>query len=279
MHPIARHQFGMRQTALPADPAQRSFGDDLRRLRAARRLSQLDLALTSDVSARHISFLESGRASPSRDMVLQLGHALRLPGSGLNALLQSAGFAPVFRASSLASSELAPFRRIVDEMIARHAPYPALVLDRLWNVLEANSGAQLLLGPLQAASPEPNIVRLLADSPQAETMIPNLPEVLAELARRIRAEMAHAGMDHQLADLLALIERRLAHLPMVDRARPGRAVVPVQIATPLGEIRLLTVMAHFGASDDITVQDLRIELLFPADEASANALKALPAQS
>ena len=271
----ARHHFGMRQTAQPTDPAQRAFGDDLRRFRSARRLSQLDLALTSDVSARHISFLESGRASPSRDMVLQLGQALRLPGSGLNALLQSAGYAPVFRASSLGSAELAPFRRIVDQMIARHAPYPALVLDRLWNVLEATPSAQALLGPLQSSPPESSVVRLLAASPTAEALIPNLPEVLAELARRIRAEMAHAGMDHQLTSLLAFIERRLAELPAVDRARPGRAVVPVHISTPHGEVRLLTVMAHFGASDDITVQDLRIELLFPADDASAEVLTAL----
>lgn len=265
----------MRQTARPAAPVQRSFGDDLRRLRAARRLSQLDLALTSDVSARHISFLESGRASPSRDMVLQLGDALHLPRSGLNALLQSAGYAPVFRATSLGSAELAPFRRIVDEMVSRHAPYPGLVLDRLWNVLEATPSALVLLAPLQSASPEANVVRLLASSPHAEAMIPNLAEVLAELSRRVRAEMAHAGVDAQLTDLHGVIERRLAQLPPVDRTRPGRAVVPVQIAGPLGTISLLTVMAHFGASDDITVQDLRIELLFPADDASAEALRKL----
>ena len=130
-------------------PETGPFAAALRRARAARRMSQLDLALTCDVSARHLSFLESGRARPSREMVLQLAHGLLLPLGSQNALLQAAGFAPVFPASPLDSAALGPFRAVLDEMIARHSPYPALLCDRHWTILDANPTARALLTPLR----------------------------------------------------------------------------------------------------------------------------------
>lgn len=177
------------------DPQQReasAFAVALRRFRASRRMSQLDLALASDVSSRHVSFLESGRAQPSRDMVLQLGAALLLPLQARNALLQTAGFTSVFPATPLSADALGPFRAILNDMIARHAPYPAMLVDRHWTVLEANESAQSLLAGLSGSSGETNIVRMMTRSPEAAALIGNYGEVIAELKSRMQMEALEA---------------------------------------------------------------------------------------
>ena len=151
------------------------FAAALRRFRTARRLSQLDLANASDVSSRHLSFLESGRAQPSREMVLQLGAGLLLPLHARNALLQAAGFTPVFPASPLDSETLRPFRDILNEMIERHAPNPAMLVDRHWTVLEANAAARVLLASLGGDSGETNVVRMLTRNAAAPANNRELP--------------------------------------------------------------------------------------------------------
>jgi transcriptional regulator with XRE-family HTH domain len=167
----------------------------LRRLRAGRRMSQLELALSCDASARHVSFLETGRAQPSRTMVLRLAEALLLPLGTRNTLLQAAGFAPVFPASALDSAALAPFRAMLAGMMAGHAPNPALLVDR---------------HPHPAA------------------------------------------------------------------AAPRRPLVPLILTLAGHRLSFLSAIAHFGTSHDVTVRDLRLELLFPADEITADALAGLP---
>lgn len=203
-------------------------------------------------------------------MVLQLGAGLLLPLGARNALLQSAGFAPAFPATPLASDVLQPFRHILNEMMERHAPYPALLVDRYWNVIEANVTAQTLLAPLQTPGRAPNVVRMMTDHPRAHEIIGNLPEVLAELLTRLQLEALEAAGDAVFEDLLAALERACAKHPAPAVAR--RAVLPVVVQIPAGELRFLSAIAHFGTTEDVTVRDLRLELLFPADAATRAVL-------
>lgn len=258
-------------TPLP-DPA--SFPDQLRRYRTARRLSQLDLALHCDISARHLSFLETGRASPSREMVLQLAEGLVLPLGARNGLLQAAGFAPVFPASPLSSEALEPFREILSEMMARHAPWPALLCDRHWNILEASPVAAALLGALRDRPEEANLIRMLTGE-AATGIIRNYDEMLGEMLGRIRLEALEAGDDAVLADLTARLQAAAARHPAAPGPAARNPLLPLILALPGGDLRFLSTVAHFGTSEDVTVRDLRLELLFPADAETRSAVTAM----
>jgi transcriptional regulator with XRE-family HTH domain len=251
-----------------------AFATALRRFRSSRRMSQLDLALASDVSSRHVSFLESGRAQPSRDMVLQLGAALLLPLQARNGLLQAAGFTPAFPASPLDSESLSPFRAILNDMIARHAPYPAMLVDRHWTVLEANASARALLDAL-GGDGEHNIVRMMTQSPQAEALIANYAEVLSELQSRMQMEALEAGDDPVFGELLGMLERACARFAPASATAPRRPLLPLIIHSPAGPLSFLSAIAHFGTTEDVTIRDLRLELLFPADDQTRAALAAL----
>ncbi len=253
-----------------------SFGQALRRYRKSRRLSQLQLATACDVSSRHLAFLETSRAQPSREMVERLSAGLLLPLSLRNALLQTAGYAPVYPASPLNSDALEPFRAVLEEMIARHHPNPAMVVDKHWTVRDANTTARILLSVLQDGSDETSVPKLLATSPHAAAAIINLPEVLDEFASRLQLEALEAGDDPILAELLGLLESACARHPRPSQ-RQRRPVLPLELATPFGQLRFLSVIAHFGTSEDVTVRDLRLELLFPADDATRSAMLPLAA--
>lgn len=247
------------------DAGTNTFGATLQRYRSARRMSQLDLATICDVSSRHVSFLESGRARPSRDMVMRLGEGLLLPLTARNSMLQAAGFAPAFPASRLDSTAVEPFRAILNEMIAKHAPNPAMIVDRHWTVIEANAAAQTLLAPLQRGSSELNVVKLLTAGEHVGAVIDNLPEVLSELTSRLQLEALEAGADPQFSQLLGLLERASAqHAPLGERS--PRPILPLVMNAAEGQLRFLSVIAHFGTSEDATIRDLRLELLFPADD-------------
>lgn len=244
--------------------AATGFGAVLQRYRSARRMSQLDLAGVCDVSAKHVSFLESGRAQPSRDMVVRLGAGLLLPLSARNALLQAAGFTHAFPASPLDSQAVEPFRAILNEMIAKHAPNPAMLVDRHWTVQEANTSARTLLAALQGETPETNVVRLLTAGPHVARTVANLPEVLAELTQRLQLEALESGGDPEFSELMTLLERASARYPRAD-VRAGQPLVPLVINHGATQLRFLTAIAHFGTSEDANIRDLRLELLFPAD--------------
>ena len=251
--------------------ARPPFASALRRHRISRRLSQLELSLEYGISARHLSFLETGRAQPSRDMVMQLADGLMLPLGTRNALLQAAGFSAAFPASQLDSEALKPFREMLSEMISRHAPNPAMLCDRHWNILEANPAAAALLSGLGNGPGPYNAVRILTDNPAASGTIANLPDVLSEMSARIRLEAMGAGDDDVLLDHLAALESACTRHP-VEAASPRSPIVPLIVNSPLGQIRFLSTIAHFGTSEDVTVRDLRLELLFPADNATRQAL-------
>ena len=261
----------------PRPPHPITFGEVLREARGARRLSQLDLALRCDMSARHLSFLETGRAQPSRDMVLRLAEGLMLPLGRCNALLLAAGFAPAFPASALDSAALGPFRAVLAEMIDRHTPYPAILCDRHWVVRDANPVARVLLGALGSASGEANLVRMLTDASAAAEVIVNYAEVVAEMAARIRLEALEAPGDPILASLQAALDDVRGRLPGPSLPLQRRPLVPITLASPHGHLSFLSTIAQFGTSEDVTVRDLRLELLFPADEATRTAVHALAA--
>lgn len=253
----------------PRDPGP--FGLALRRYRQARRMSQLDLALECEVSSRHVSFLESGRSHPSREMVEYLARGLVLPRQAHNALLHAAGFSPSYPTTPLESDVLEPFRAMMAEMMTRHAPYPAIVVDRYWTIKDANPVAFALLGALHEGDGPMNVVDMLA-SDTARTAIVNLPDVLDEMLGRIRLEALEAVNDRVFVGLLVTLEAACARHPVKATRAARDPIVPFIVATPVGELRFLTTIAHFGTSEDVTVRDLRLELLFPADEATKTVL-------
>ncbi len=263
------------QTTDPKSEAS-AFGHALKAARMSRRMSQLDLAVAADVSSRHVSFLETGRASPSRDMVLQIAEALLLPLGARNRLMQAAGFTDAYPASPLDSAALEPFRAVLTEMMERHAPYPAIVCDRHWNVRDANAPARALLDPFKPQNGDFNLIATLTGDTRAAQLIENLPEMMREMQARLRLEVIDTPHDSVLRDLLGLLTQAIQRSPAPQSNVPRRPLVPVILNTSAGRLRFLTAVAHFGTNEDVTVRDLRIELFFPADAATRAALHGTP---
>jgi transcriptional regulator with XRE-family HTH domain len=250
-----------------------NFGEGLRWWRDRRGLSQLDLAGDADTSQRHISFLESGRTGPSREMVLRLCAALDVPLRQQNALLLAAGYAPAWRESDLAAPELAKVNAALDFMLAQQEPYPALVVDRRWNLLRANAAAGRLVAFLLGAAPNGpvNLAETMVSPAGLQPLIANWDEVALYLLRGIQADAIADGT----SETAALLQRLLAYpgLPALSRARvPEDARAPVlAIEFRKGEtaLSLFTTIATLGTAHDVTLQEIRIECFFPADDATA----------
>lgn len=243
-----------------------SFGDALKAWRTRRHLSQLDLALDANVSARHISFLETGRARPSREMVLQLAQTMNLPLRARNELLEQAGFVRVFAETGLDARALGPIRAALDHMLASHMPYPALICDRYWSLIDANPAARSLLSPLQGDETAPNIARMIATNPVAREVIENWDEVIADFTSRLKLEAGRSGGDPRLNALLELVGTAAPARP--DEVSSAQPFIPVRLRLGATRLSLLSMLAEFGTPRDITISDLRIELFFPADQAT-----------
>lgn len=245
------------------------FGATLKEWRARRRLSQLDLGLAANVSARHIAFLETGRSRPSRGMALQLGEALEMPRAERNRLLEAAGFRAAWSARTLDDAEMAPVRRAIARMIAAHDPLPALVLDRHWSLLDANRGAQAVFSVL-GVEPGGSLLDAFVHGDRARAIIENWPEVAHHMLQRLRTESAHLGGD----PVLAAAARKLAADPALAAfAPPARmpALIPVRYLIGGQRFSVFSTIAQFGTAEDMALADLKIELLFPADEATEAA--------
>jgi transcriptional regulator with XRE-family HTH domain len=250
------------------------FGATLREWRIARRMSQLDLSLEAGVSARHVSFLETDRARPSREMVETLGHALTLPRAICNELLLAAGYAPIFPKSGLDSETLAPLRAIMAQMMEGHSPYPAMLCDRSWTLLDANAAARALLGPMHGPTGEMNVIRMMT-APEASDFLINQIEVGHEMLERLRLERLASGPDAVIDPIIRHLEAFLSSAPALPG--PRAPLCPIYLKVPGGtRLSFLSAIVHFGTSEDISVKDLRLELLFPADEATAGWFKAAP---
>jgi transcriptional regulator with XRE-family HTH domain len=263
------------------DSARAPFGRLLRQGRQRAGLSQLTLALQAEVSARHLSWLETGRAQPSRAMVLRLAEQLTVPLRERNAWLQAAGYAPLYTERPLSDPALATARAALERLLRAHEPWPALAVDRHWNLLAHNRPVALLLGAVAPALQEPpvNVLRLSLHPQGLAPMIENLggwrEHVLARLARQ-----ASASGDSVLRALLA----ELTALPLppgpAAAAEPldDAVAVPLALNTPWGRLAFLTTVTVFGAPHDVTLSELAIETLLPADEATAAALRQLQDQ-
>jgi transcriptional regulator with XRE-family HTH domain len=248
-----------------------SFASRLAWWRKRRGLSQLQFALAADCSQRHVSFLELGRTKPSRDMVLRLAAALELPLRQVNELLLASGYAPVWRESELGADALAPVREALAYMLNQQEPFPAVVVDRRWNVLQANKGAIAVVEFL-VGRPAPGAALNLADALVAPDVLrPHLVN-WAEVARHfLRTVEADAAADATAATnelLQRLLGYRGVRELMSAAVPPANAtpVLPMHFRKDGANIRLFTTIATLGTPQDITLQELRIESFFPMDE-------------
>jgi transcriptional regulator with XRE-family HTH domain len=253
------------------EPQSSAFGETLKAWRARRHLSQLDLALDANVSARHISFMETGRSKPSREMVLQLAETMSLPLRARNDLLEQAGYVRAFAETGLDAETLGPVRMALDHMLASHMPYPALICDRHWTLVDANPAARALLAPLHIDGDVQNMVRMVVTNPIAKTLILNWTEVVRDFAGRLRLEVSRSGGDPVLRELLDLV-RIDGEAPEQDRTS-ARPFIPVLLRHGESTLSLMSMLAEFGTARDITIGDLRIELFFPGDGATETFLR------
>lgn len=259
-----------------ADCIQRSVGELLRRWREHRRLSQLELALDADISARHLSFVETGRSTPSRTMVLRLADQLDVPLRQRNELLLAAGYAPIYSEASLDSPQMSAVRQAVRQVLTGHEPYPAVAVDRGWNLVDANAGVALLTEGVaeELLTPPVNALRVSLHPQGMAPRIVNLGEWRAHLLGRLRREVAFTA-DPELAHLYDELRAYPCDQsePDVEIPGPGDIVVPLRIRHPSAELAFFSTVATFGTPLDITVAEISIESFFPADAATAAVLR------
>ncbi|MGH7563911.1 MAG: helix-turn-helix domain-containing protein [Gemmatimonadota bacterium] len=266
-----------------------AVGRLLKQWRSVRRMSQLELALEAGVSARHVSFVETGRSGPSREMVMLLAEVLEVPHRERNALLEAAGFAPYYRESELSDPELAQVRRVIEFILERHEPYSAVAIDRRWNVLMANRSHQLMLDRLLGErsldeTTRGNLLRLTFDPDGLRSCIANWEEVARALVDRLHREIGICPDQESEA----LLEAVLSYPGVPERwrvpdlTRPPPVVIPIRLrANSSGasadrlELALFSAITTLGTAQDVTLQELRIESFFPADEATERVIRGL----
>jgi transcriptional regulator with XRE-family HTH domain len=250
-----------------------AVGSLLRDWRARRHLSQLDLALDTGISTRHLSFVETGRANPSSELLLKLADQLELPLRDRNKLLLAAGYAPRFQQRELDAPEMKPVRDAIGHVLAGHEPYPALAVDRHWNLVASNAA----LGPLlEGAAPElleppVNCMRLALHPKGLAPRIRNLAQWRGHLLARLHREVALHG-DPFVEDLLQEVSA-FPGPPLDLSADAGAIMVRLELESSLGVLSLFSTVATFGTAVDITVAELSVEAFFPADAATAEALR------
>lgn len=268
MHPLAATLPG------PATP----IGALLREWRQRRRLSQLDLALDADISTRHLSYVETGRATPSRAMVLHLAEQLEVPLRERNTLLAAAGYAPIYRERPLADPALQAAREAVELVLRAHEPYPALAVDRHWNMLSHNRPVLALMDGIapELMVPPLNVLRLSLHPQGLASKIVNLAAWRAHLFERLRHQIA-VSADPVLAALL----EELQSYPAPPDDEPYETIahnavaLPLQLRTAMGVLSFISTITVFGTPVDITLSELALETFFPADAFTAQALRHL----
>ncbi|MDO8411395.1 MAG: helix-turn-helix transcriptional regulator [Phenylobacterium sp.] len=269
-----------------ASPTVRSLADFpamLGRLRRARGLSQLGLALAADISQRHVSFMETGRTRPSRDMVGRLAAALDLALKDENALLLAAGFAPAHGEHAFGDEAAAMVRRVTELALAAHEPFPAFAVDRAWRPLSGNAPALALFGALigqGGLDPAVSLIRAATTSEAFRASVANWPQLALHFLALAEAEAWRAPPGPMRAELDVTIEALSALTPEGARlhaVQPVGAALLLQVRTPALSLDLVSTVAQFGAPHDTAADDLRIEFFYPADAASEAALRGLAA--
>src|SRR3954469_8324465 len=255
--------------------ARPAVGVLLRDWRQRRRMTQMDVALEAGVSARHLSFVETGRSAASADMVKRLAEQLDVPLRERNELLLAAGYAPAFGQRDLDEPEMGPVREALDRVLAGHEPLPAVVVDRHWGMVAGNSAVPLLTAGVADHLLEPpvNVLRLTLHPDGMAPRIANLPEWRAHLLDRLGRQAVVSG-----DPALAALHEELVRLPGGDEPGPSPDLAAGEIAVPLrlragdDELAFISTATTFGTATDVTVSELAIESFFPADAATAYAL-------
>lgn len=253
-----------------------NVGDVLREWRRRRSLSQLELAGDAGISARHLSFVESGRAGASRTTLLRLAEELAMTPRARNALLLAAGFAPLYPERSLDAPDMAAAKAAIQSVLAAHEPFPALAVDRLWNLVAANRAVESLIGGAdpELLQPPVNVLKLSLDPCGLAPLIGNLAEWRHHLLGRLRLQAETAG-DRQLFELHA----ELSALPSpASHAPPGpanRIAVPLVLRVGNGTLSLLSTTTVFGTATDVTLSEIALECFYPGDAATRAALTAM----
>jgi transcriptional regulator with XRE-family HTH domain len=250
-------------------------GELLRRWRERRRFSQLELSIRAEISTRHLSYVETGRATPSREMVLHLAEHLEVPLRDRNRLLLAAGYAPVHAETPLDAPALDPVRRAIRQLLDGHQPYPALVIDRGWHLIDANASLSLLTDLVadHLLAPPANVLRVTLHPEGLAPHIANLPEWRAHLLDRM-ARQLEVSADPQLADLLAELRGYPGAGHPAELPAAGEIAVPLRLRVGEAELRLISMVATFGTAVDVTVAELSIEAFYPADVATGDYLRA-----
>ncbi|MFC0003927.1 helix-turn-helix domain-containing protein [Micromonospora siamensis] len=255
----------------------RPVGQLLRHWRERRRLSQLELALQAEISTRHLSFVETGRSTPSREMVIRLAEQLAVPLRERNQLLMAAGYAPVYTENSLESPALSVVREAVRQVLVGYEPYPAVVLDRGWNVVDANASIAVLAEGVdpRLLAPPMNVLRASLHPDGMAPRIVNLAQWREHLLERLRRQVAMTGDE----ELTALHEEVLDY-PCPQRAEPepaggGAIAVPLRLRHGDRELSFISTVTTFGTPMDVTVAEMTIESFLPADAATVDFLRSI----
>jgi transcriptional regulator with XRE-family HTH domain len=250
-------------------------GSHLRQWRQRRRLSQLDLAMGADISARHLSFLETGRSSPSREMILRLAEQLEIPMRERNVLLVAAGYAPIFPERPLSDPALAPARAAIDVILEGHKPYPAFALDRHWNIVASNRALQELYEGVDPAllTPPVNAMRLSLHPNGVAQRIANLAEWRAHLLHRLRqqveltADPKLIALQSELLSYPAPLEPHTSHHDAI--------IIPFKVRISAGLLTFGSTTMVFGTPVDVTLSEIAVETFFPADQQTIDIVKKL----
>lgn len=254
--------------------ARPAVGPLLRAWRTRRRLSQLELATRADVSTRHVSFIETSRAQPSRDMLLHLAEHLEVPLRERNTLLLAAGFAPAYAEHGLDSPRLRMARRAIRKVLRGHEPYPAVVVDRHWNVLERNTSVGVFLDGVapDLLAPPVNVLRISLHPRGMAPRIVNLAEWRGHLLARLRRQVDLTS-DTALASLYEELLSYPGGPPPPGHAHAAEVVVPLRITHEGRQLSFLSTVATFGTPVDITLAEVAIESFFPVDEETSAVLR------
>lgn len=261
------------------DAATPIFGNYLRTWRQRRRMSQQELAGDANISTRHLSYVETGRASPSREMVLRLAARLEVPLREQNALLLAAGFAPIYRESALGDPTFAAAKQVIELILKSHEPFPALAVDQRWNLVAANGMVPHLLVGVHASLLQPpmNVLRLSLDPLGLAPNIVNLTQWRDHLFERLSHQIAVTA-DSALISLLAELRRLPDAVNEHEEHMQGEHIgiaVPLKFRSPFGVLSFISTTTIFGSPADITLQELALETFFPLDEFTRQALQSL----
>lgn len=274
---VLRNNWHHRSMHLAATPSQRPVGDLLREWRRHRRLSQLELASHANISTRHLSFVESGRAQPSREMILHLAHSLDIPLRERNALLVAAGFAPAFNERPLTDTAMHSARQLIDRLLEGFEPYPALTIDRHWQLVASNRATLRLLDGVSPKLLEPpvNVLRLSLHPEGLAPRIRNLPEWRAHLLHRLQQQIEASHDPHLIALQSELLALPAPHADMPIQPPASAIAVAMQLEVDDKVLSLLSTTTVFGSPVDITLAELALEAFVPTDAETGVALQEL----